>query len=529
VDAAPLEHAERRLQQLRRERRYGLGLRWQVLLALGATLTLTVILIGVVVLQVNRGSLERQQLHQVQARANLLAQAAALLLDRQDATGLQALADAAAAPGEPARKVILMDADLRVIAASRGALSSGDGPSAEAAAALFERRTHGHLRDHPREAVVYAPLPTAPGALPRGVLALHAPMDEVDALVDRNQRLLLLYLLLQSLLQLAVGYALLTRQIIRPIGALAEATAAVTAGDDTRHVRVRAANELGHLADDFNAMILRLRQHRLALEQQVLDLERANRDLATAQQSLIRSEKLATVGTLAAGVAHEVGNPLAAVMGYVELLQLGDLDHDESQDLLARTLRELRRMDAIIRELLDVARARRVEHVAQPLRPILDSAAHLLKPQPRHRGVTLTLDLPDDLPWVRVDEGRLQQVIINLLLNAADATQGRGHVLLRAATDALHGAPMVRLDVQDDGPGIAPDDLARLFEPFFTTKPPGQGTGLGLAISHAILDSFGGDLRARSTPGHGATFSLWLPAAAPAMMHTPDDPHGGAP
>jgi C4-dicarboxylate-specific signal transduction histidine kinase len=343
---SPLLQAERQLEQLRRKRGYGLGLRWQVLLALSVILTLTVLLIGVVVLRVNRSTLETQKVQEALTQSNLLAQATLVLLEvdpQNRRQGLQRLATAAVGQ-RGLGQMIIMDPDLKVLAAAPGAVPSGVGPSAEVAACLYEGQQRWHMRAEgdQREIVVFTPLRDAQ-ARGLGVISMRVPLKQVDALLARNERLLLLYLLLQSLLQLGVGYVLITRVVVRPVRAIAQATAAVAGGDDTRQVHLSAANELGHLADDFNRMVRQLRQHRLTLELQVQDLERANQELATAQHSLIRSEKLATVGTLAAGVAHEVGNPLAAVLGYIELLREDWLDPEESQDLRRRSSRSVRR------------------------------------------------------------------------------------------------------------------------------------------------------------------------------------------
>lgn len=523
---SPLLQAEQQLEALRRERRHGLGLRWQVLLVLSVILSLTVLLIGVVVLRVNRDTLESQKVQEALTQSDLLAHATLVLLEvdpQNQRQGLERLVTAAVGQ-RGLGQMIIMDADLKVLAAAPGAVPSGVGPGAEVAACLYEGQQRWHMRSEgqQREIVVFTPLRDAQ-ARGLGVISMRVPLQKVDALVERNENLLLLYLLLQSLLQLGVGYVLITRVVVRPVRAIAQATAAVADGDDSLQVRLRAANELGHLADDFNRMVRQLRQHRLTLERQVQDLEHANQELATAQRSLIRSEKLATVGTLAAGVAHEVGNPLAAVLGYIELLQEDWLEPEEARDLLRRTENELRRMDNIIRELLDYARPKPVEEAALALAPVVDNTLHLLANQPRLRQIQVHRELPQALALVRVDEGRLQQVLINLILNAADAMEGQGELWLRAWSDPEE--PCVYLEVRDSGPGIPAEVMAQMFDPFFSTKAPGEGTGLGLAISQAIVEAFGGELMASSRPGQGASFTLRLPTVSPARQPEYDDPH----
>jgi signal transduction histidine kinase len=268
---------------------------------------------------------------------------------------------------------------------------------------------------------------------------------------------------------------------------------------------------LSRAAVAFERLAAALAEERRGLAAKVAELEAANRSLAAARAELDRAERLATVGRLAAGIAHEVGNPLGAIGGYAELA----LDRAgragapaELEDFLRRILEETRRIDAIVRDLLDFAR---------PLPPVLapvqlagpvDAALRLARVQPRFRDVAVEASLPAGLPPVLADERRLAQVLLNLLLNAADAMAGGGRVTVRAR--AAGGA--VEVDVEDTGPGIAAEHLPHVFEPFFTTKGPGRGTGLGLSVCHGIVTSFGGAITVASSPG-GARFVLRLPAA----------------
>jgi two-component system NtrC family sensor kinase len=217
------------------------------------------------------------------------------------------------------------------------------------------------------------------------------------------------------------------------------------------------------------------------------------------------------VGRLAAGIAHEVGNPLGAVTGYAELardrVRTGDLSG--AADFIARIGSEALRIDGIVRDLLDLARpAEPALHPTDVAAP-LEAALRLARMQPRFRSVTVDVALADALPPVLADARRLSQVFLNLLLNAGDATGGAGRVRVEAGRDGA----LVQVRVSDDGPGIAEADLPRIFEPFFTTKGSGRGTGLGLAVSQGIVESFGGELRAANGSSGGAVFTLVLPAA----------------
>jgi C4-dicarboxylate-specific signal transduction histidine kinase len=256
--------------------------------------------------------------------------------------------------------------------------------------------------------------------------------------------------------------------------------------------------------------VLLLRSVGRAVEK-ISELERVNLELLRARESLLRAERLATLGRIASGIAHEVGNPLGAISGYVELardrLQRASSPH-EIDDFLARIGAEVGRIDAIVRELLDLARPAEQVLGAIDLASPLDAALRLARVQARFRHVEVALDVAPELPKVIADERRLAQVFLNLLLNAGDAMAGAGRVSIRARSE--DGGVVVR--VEDSGPGIAPEDLPRVFEPFFTTKAPGHGTGLGLALSQGIVEGFGGRLGASNGAG-GAVFTLELKAA----------------
>jgi C4-dicarboxylate-specific signal transduction histidine kinase len=243
----------------------------------------------------------------------------------------------------------------------------------------------------------------------------------------------------------------------------------------------------------------------------VAELTRANDALAGARESLARSEKLATVGRLAAGLAHEIGNPLGAITGYVAVARsrLPPGADADLADALERIDAAAARIDLTVRDLLDFARPSAVAVVPIDLGAALDATLRLARVQPRFRQVELAVDLPPDLPAVLADEHHLAQVLLNLLLNAGDAMDGSGRVAVGARADGGR----VLVEIADEGPGIQADDLPRIFDPFFTTKAPGAGSGLGLAICHRIMETFGGEITASSSASGGAVFRLALRAA----------------
>jgi signal transduction histidine kinase len=313
-----------------------------------------------------------------------------------------------------------------------------------------------------------------------------------------------------------LGVALLFRAVARPVDRLLASAARLGSGAAGLPILQPPGEGSGHglprAAIAFERLAGALVEERSRLAAKVAELESSNAQLAAARESLLRSQKLATVGRLAAGVAHEVGNPLGAIGGYAALAHTrltaaaGDA---EVIDWLDRIAAETRRIDGTIRELLDFARPAVPHLTPVALSGALDAALRLARVQPRFRDVAVTLELPEALPAVGADDGRLCQLFLNLLLNAGDAMGGRGQ--LRIAARVAEGA--VEIDVADRGPGIADADLGRVFDPFFTTKPPGEGTGLGLSICHAIVESFGGTITAGNREGGGAVFTVRLPTA----------------
>jgi C4-dicarboxylate-specific signal transduction histidine kinase len=271
-----------------------------------------------------------------------------------------------------------------------------------------------------------------------------------------------------------------------------------------------AVRGLSGAAIAFERLAAALAVERRRLADKVVELEGANRDLADARESWLRSERLATVGRLAAGVAHEVGNPLGAIAGYAELardrLRAGKAS--EAADFLERIAAETGRIDAIVRDLLDLARPARLDLGPVDVASALEDALRLARVQDRFRRVAVTVDVPPELPPVLADARRLGQVFLNVFLNAGDAMGGAGEVRVEARREAAGSGVEVR--IADRGAGIRPEDLPHLFDPFFTTKGPGQGTGLGLAVCHAAMESFGGAIVAEAAPAGGAVFRLTL-------------------
>jgi signal transduction histidine kinase len=343
-----------------------------------------------------------------------------------------------------------------------------------------------------------------------GVAVVVRSSQRANERVDRTRDLLLIYLGVDALFILIVGYGFFTYLVVRPIRAIGVATERAAKGDLASPISLLPPNEFGRVGRSFNEMLEELRSKRDELEERLEELNRANEELSRAQESLIRSEKLASVGQLSAGVAHEIGNPLAAIAGYVEILEDDELDEEIRADILERTGKEVERIRGTIRDLLDFSREDREQEVQDVrVRDCIDEAKNLVEAQPRARDVELDIALPDSELRVRAIESQVVQVLVNLLINAIDAVDEGGRVELSTRTDE----DQVTISVCDDGPGVDEDNLQKLFEPFYTTKDPGKGTGLGLAISLRIIKRFGGDIEVDSQPEEGTCFRVVLLAS----------------
>ncbi|MEC7946631.1 MAG: ATP-binding protein, partial [Myxococcota bacterium] len=307
------------------------------------------------------------------------------------------------------------------------------------------------------------------------------------------------------------GFSLFRRRLILPIRRLQEGTRQIADGGFGSTVQVDASSELQSLSEALNAMSASLAGYRGRSEEQLERLRGANAELRAAQEALVRSERLAGVGRLAAGLAHEVGNPLAAVLGYLELMEGGLDDPDLERDLVRRSQTELGRIHAIIRQLLEYSRlgAGQVEDVE--LAEAAQEAVATVSPQPAFRDVPIDVAVGDVRARVRVERDKLHQVLVNLLLNAADALRGAAVPRIDVEIAAVGGEALLRC--LDTGSGFDPVALDRAFEPFFTTRDVGRGTGLGLATAQQVVEQSGGRMWVANRPEGGAEVGLALPLA----------------
>jgi two-component system, NtrC family, sensor kinase len=326
-------------------------------------------------------------------------------------------------------------------------------------------------------------------------------------------RLVALYVGLLGLGLLFVAYLVLTRLVVNPIDQLSRAASRVA--DGARQLRAPAGGgrEIAELGASLTAMTASLRGEEERMRDKVAELARAHHELERAQETVIKSERLASVGRLAAGLAHEIGNPIAAILSFEELLLDGPLEEDQ-REFVVRMKHETERVHRILRSLLDFARPAAstpddAGETPASVKDAVDQVVGLVRPQKALHDVELVVELAPGLPAVAMRAERIEQVLLNLVLNAADAVPRPGG---RVRIEAVKKKERVRLSVEDNGGGIAPSVRGKLFEPFVTTKEVGKGTGLGLAVCRGLVEAAGGAIVAEEGE-EGARFVVELPIA----------------
>ena len=356
--------------------------------------------------------------------------------------------------------------------------------------------------------VVAAALPPGPGGVRR--LVAVSSLAQVAKRVALSQRLVLLFMGLSVLLVSVLGYAVLTQLIVRPLTRTMRTIERVAEGDLAARVRPIGARELRDLSDAFNRLTDKLEVDEHRISEQLSELRRINARLEEAKDELVRSEKLASVGRLAAGVAHEIGNPISIVLGYLEMMARPDVTDDERVVYLEQASEATQRISGIIRDLLDFSRPDPGEPDPRAdVGAVVSRTVQLVAPQRQLRAADIQVSLPEGPVMAAIGPRRLQQVLVNLLLNAADAC-AQADAPTIAITVTVAGRS-VRIRVQDDGPGVPEGLEGRIFDPFFTTKEPGKGTGLGLSVCYSIVTGTGGDIRLERPANRGAAFVVDLP------------------
>jgi two-component system, NtrC family, sensor kinase len=362
-----------------------------------------------------------------------------------------------------------------------------------------------------------------------GVLDLALNLDAVDREISGVKLRVLGTTLVEVLLISLFIIYFTSRFLTRPIGKLVDGAHAISEMDlDKKLDMADSSQELDELAHAFDVMRERLKVALGELNQFTQNLEtkveERTQQLKAAHQKLLQTDRLASLGTLAASVAHEINNPVSGVLNLSMLMQRMLKDDGVPKDRLPEFRRyltqvssETTRVGRIVSDLLAFSRRSKPQRTLADLNKIVRLALSLVQHKMKLGNVTVIDDLAANLPNVPCDPGQMQQVTLNLLLNAAEATQARGGGTVHVRTSVAAGAGLVALSVKDDGEGIAPEHLAKIFDPFFTTKSDGKGVGLGLAVTYGIVQEHGGEIEVRSRVGEGTEFVVTIPMVQPAQ------------
>jgi signal transduction histidine kinase len=339
--------------------------------------------------------------------------------------------------------------------------------------------------------------------------------------IVKLNNLMLSYFSVNLVVFTLIGGYRLNRIYMRPIQRMVKRAEEFREEDGFLFAARRSDDEINHLSKSLNLLLSRISEDKRQLQRTVTELEVANANLEQAQNEVVRAETLASVGRLASGVAHEIGNPLGIVLGYLDLLGNPDIPSENRKEFLRRTEAEVQRINSIIRQLLDLSRPSDTGVDLVHLHAILKDTVAIISPQPLMKQIDIKTRLTAAHDGVLAAPEQLRQVFLNLILNAADAIasqeDGTGEIRIRSQLIANSDLPaypegeVVELTIEDDGPGIPPDLADHIFEPFFTTKAVGQGTGLGLSVSYMIIESLKGQLTAASLKGGGTCMRIRLP------------------
>jgi signal transduction histidine kinase len=368
----------------------------------------------------------------------------------------------------------------------------------------------------------------------KATLGMRWTLGPVEAMLKTEEQISIIFAVV-FVIGLTLVSGLITQRVIgKPLEVLAAAMRDVEEGDLSRRIPLETLDEVGRLSEGFNRMLERLSQadaqirafnQRLAAEIEKATHDLSEKNLALAQLNRLLNDmrldnaskvRLATLGQLAAQLAHEIGTPLSSVSGHIQLALLQRDLPAALRDRLDVSAREIERISKIVRDYLDSTRPLEPERRPTALPKLLEEAVELVQGVAPGKRVAVTSRVDPALGELVTDPGLLRQIVVNLVSNALDAVDNNGRIEIAArpvADDVL-------ITVRDTGHGIPPDDLRRIFEPFYTTKGRGKGTGLGLAICRQLTAALGGAISVESVPGEGSTFALRLPVQGPPPAST---------
>lgn len=353
-----------------------------------------------------------------------------------------------------------------------------------------------------------------------GFIETSFSTESVDSLIRKNRINTIIYGASFIVIISVFLCFILWRFVTRPLKLLEDGMRNIARGNLDHRIEIKSKDEMGLLAETFNSMAQELKESRHKLEQWTKcleeEVEKKTIEIKKAQEQLMNAEKLASLGRMAAGFAHELNSPLTGIITFSHLImkRLPETDKENREDLQV-IIDQAERCSKIIKGLLGFSRRTGYEITLTDINNLIERTVSMVKNQAKFHNIEFRLNLERSLPQIKVDAHQIEQVFLNLLINAADAMNESGTItiasrLLKDAEDPSR--EFIELEFTDTGPGIPEEYLSKIFEPFFTTKPPGKGTGLGLSVSYGIIKRHGGTIFVKSSPNKGASFFIRLPA-----------------
>lgn len=349
-----------------------------------------------------------------------------------------------------------------------------------------------------------------------GLVEANLSLELLDKSIMQQGIAITAYVLAFSIVISGTLCIILWNLVSTPLTLLSQGMRRVASGDLDHHIEIHRKDEIGELADSFNAMNDELKRAKGELMMWGNTLEKKVQEkteaIHRAQQQLVHSEKLASLGRMAAGVAHEINSPLTGIVTFGHLLLKKFPKGSEEYEDVEVIIDQANRCSNIIKGLLGFARATTADKAPTNINDVLASSLNIVRNKADFFNISLVTEFAPDLRKVKADAPQLQQVFLNMIVNATDACEGKGTITIATRNVTEKDQDQVEVEFRDTGFGIKDEDLEKIFEPFYTTKPVGKGTGLGLAVSHGIIQDHGGKITIKTKVGEGTSFFIRLPA-----------------
>lgn len=348
-----------------------------------------------------------------------------------------------------------------------------------------------------------------------GIVESRLSLQALDTRIKQDKKTLTLYVLIVFAISAIIFSLILWNIISKPLRILRRGLRQVAAGNLDYTINIHTRDEIGELSNVFNNMTSELSKAKKQLMDwgQTLEkkVEEKTEEIKKTNAQLIHSTKLASLGRMAAGVAHEINNPLTGVVTFAHLLRERFPEGSQEREDIEVVIEQANRCSNIIKGLLSFARATTTDKGPVNINEVLKNSLNMVKHKAEFFNINIILDLDESLSPVNANSSQTQQVFLNMILNAADAMEGKGTLTLCTRKVTENSKHFAEVEFTDTGQGISGEDITKLFEPFFTTKPVGKGTGLGLAVSHGIIQDHGGNIHVKTKVREGTSFFVRLP------------------